>query len=473
MRIILQALTALSGGRGSRPALCVAAAAFIWAAATPALAERIVPPLGGKPPAAQGHLLVLGFAGDLGFSGADQPLNSSGAIRHGDVIPWAELMRGVSPLLKADANFANLETVITDRSDLTPIDKAFNFAASPAGLGAAASVGIDVLTAANNHAADFGGTGITETLRHLEALKARGLLTYAGLGIGPRRYEPGTFMRRGSKIGFAAIGRGINHDGPDGPGQPLYASPADFERVTRGLGGSDADVKVLSVHYGEELNLIPADADRARLRSAADSGRADIVFGHHSHVASGVERRGDAVIFYGLGNFMHAGTQDMSRYDLCRDFGLYARVYLWSSPGVKPFIRAIEIFPLRGMNRAPEPYPPAEAAVRVALVNAMSEAIAGEGGGAVHFNPTASGSGLACMPDGSDYGDELSARCRVAGTMTVRMADTGPGVSLAACRPPPQAEARRQPAPPPPPIPRLRATGQAVAKKPLRLSMSE
>ena len=409
-----------------------------------------------------GHLLVLGFAGDLGFSGKDQPLSKAGAVRHGRVIPWDELTAGVAPLLEADATFANLETVITDEPTLVPVEKAFNFAASPAGLQVAVQAGINVLAVANNHAADYGAAGISETLRHLEAARANGLKAHAGLGQGEKRYGAGVFELRGVSVGLAAVGKGINPAGSDGHGQPLYASPSDFERVSRSLGSTKAEVRVLSVHYNQELSLLPAATDKKRFRNVVARGEATIVFGHHSHVASGVERLGDGLIFYGLGNFLHAGTQDMARYGQCRDFGLHARVYLWAAPGSVPIVRAVEVTPLKGTHEIAKPFPADEAAIRIALVNAMSEELSRDGGDAVRFMPTEAGSGLACFPGSVIYGDELEARCK-AQFSPLMNASTVPPVSLASCKPLPQVElatgAQKTRAKPP-------QLGEQVSKKP-------
>ena len=388
----------------------------------------------GPHEAPPGRLLVLGFTGDLGFSGNDQPLSSAGAIRHGRVIPWEELVSGVAPLLQADATFANLETVITDRPDLTPVGKAFNFVASSAGLRAAVSAGINVLAAANNHAADYGEDGIAETLGNLEAARAAGLKGHAGLGKGDERYRADVFHLQGVPVGVSAVGKGINPAGPAGYGQPLYASQADFDRASASLGATQANVRVLSVHYGEELNLLPSAADRKRLRSAIDGGDATIVFGHHSHVASGVEQQGDGLIFYGLGNFLHTGTQDMARYGQCRDFGLYARVYVWAVSGSKPVLRAVEITPVADMHEIAKPFPVEEASIRIALVNAMSEEVTRDGGDPLLFVPTGTGSGLACFPGSASYGDELEARCR-AQANPLMTAATVPRASLAQCMP--------------------------------------
>ena len=297
--------------------------------------------------------------------------------------------------------------------------------------------GINVITAANNHAADFGEHGIADTLRHLEAEKADGLKAFVGLGRGDERYRAEVFDLDGTQVGVAAVGKGINPAGPDGYGQPLFASRPDFERVSAALGKTGAHVRVLSVHYGEELNLLPFAADRTRLRSAVDRGDATIVFGHHSHVASGVERRGDAVIFYGLGNFLHAGTQDMARYGHCRDFGLHAKVYLWVAPGHRPVLRAVEVTPVTDMHEIARPLPPEDAASRIAVVNAMIEELTRDGGTPLHFTPTPTGSGLACVPGSARYDDALDARCRSIATPLMNVT-TDSRTALASCKALPQ-----------------------------------
>lgn len=174
---------------------------------------------------------------------------------------------------------------------------------------------------------------------------------------------------------------------------------------------------------------MPAVADTKRLRSAIDRGDATIVFGHHSHVSSGVERRGDGVILYGLGNFLHVGTQNMVRYGQCRDFGLHAHVYLWVAPGDKPILRAVEITPIMDMHEIAKPFPAKEAASRIAIVNAMSEELSRDGGDPLYFVPTSSGSGLACIQGPTTYGDELDARCKAQLSPLMNVASE-PAVSL-------------------------------------------
>ncbi len=470
-----------------RRVLAAVAAAMLTAAltrgaeASDALVTGSLPPRASVEetlPAPPAHLLVLGFAGDIGFTGHGDVPRTDGAVKHGAVIPWDRFTGGISPLLNADANFANLETVIAEDHGLTPIEKSFNFMGDPEGLRQTIAAGFTVLTAANNHAGDFGALGIVETLAHLAAAKSLGLKAFAGLGIGTDRYQPGVFDLRGIRIGIAAIGIGFNHAGPDGPGQPLYASPQDFNRVAAGLAASGASVRVLSVHYGKELVSLPLARDRARLRAAIDSHRAGIVFGHHSHVPSGVEFRNGGVIFYGLGNFMHTGTQDMSRYGSCRDFGLYAKAYLWLAPGEAPVIRALELLPVRGMHAVPEAMPPAEASKRIAIVNAMNVAVAEAGVQPVRFDTTGNGAGLACFGDQPAFGDELSARCKAAAgprAASPLVDRTLPASCGFEPPPPPREEVVAAPPPVVPPVakivPRKLPKSQAAAAKPRQKSL--
>ena len=418
-----------------------------------------------SPPPA--HLVVLGFAGDIGFTGDGDVPSNAGAVKHGAIIPWERFTGGIAPLLAADANFANLETVISGHHDLPAIEKSFNFMGSPEGLRHAIAAGFTVLTVANNHAGDFGALGIVETLAQLAAAKSFGLKAFAGLGIGADRYQPDVFQLAGQRVGIAAIGIGYNHAGANGPGQPLYASPQDFERVVAGLARTRADIRVLSVHFGKELVSLPSARDRSRLRSAVDSGRAAIVFGHHSHVPSGLEYRNGGLILYGLGNVMHSGTQDMSRYGACRDFGIYAKAYVWTAPGEAPVIRAVELFPIRGMHVAPEPLAQMEAARRIAIVNAMNAAVAADGTAPVHLEMTSRASGLACFGDQTGYADELSARCRAAAgpLQSARLVESSLPQSCGFDVQPPRALEAAAVPPPAPPVPKLapRKPSKAVA----------
>lgn len=62
-----------------------------------------------------------------------------------------------------------------------------------------------------------------------------------------------------------------------------------------------ADLLVVSVHWGREYAATPTPAQRRIAHLAIDAG-ADLVLGHHPHVAQPVETYRNRPIFYSLGN---------------------------------------------------------------------------------------------------------------------------------------------------------------------------
>lgn len=356
-----------------------------------------------------GQMVVLGFAGDLGFSGNKQPLSTEGAIRHGDIIPWTELTSGIRGILAPDANFANLETVVSDRADLVADERRFTFQSSSAGLLHIVSSGINVLTVANNHSADFGVEGILETIRHLE--ETPGLKGFAGLGIGTKRYEPARFAIGDVAIAVGAIGIGVNPGGAAAPGQPLYRSDSELKRVTESLNTGPTDLRILSVHYGQELSSFPLLKDIARQQRVLDEDLADVIFGHHSHVPAGVGMQNGKPVFFGLGNFLHAGTQNLDRYGTCRDFGLFAKAFYWKLPNRKPQLQAIEMIPLRNTNKVTGVFQPQDAAARITVLNALNVSVVENPANAITFQTTATGSGLYCIPNIDIEDTGLKDRC--------------------------------------------------------------
>ncbi len=91
-----------------------------------------------------------------------------------------ELISGIRGIVAPDANFAYLETIISDRTDRVADALNFTFQSSSDGLRYAVSVGIHVLTVTNNHSADCGADGILGITRHHEL--TLGLKVLAGTG---------------------------------------------------------------------------------------------------------------------------------------------------------------------------------------------------------------------------------------------------------------------------------------------------
>jgi poly-gamma-glutamate synthesis protein (capsule biosynthesis protein) len=304
-------------------------------------------------------------------------------------------------------------------------------------------VGFNLFSAANNHAIDFGEAGIEETMRHLEAARAHGLLAWHGLGTTREQtLVPARLEVKGARVAFSALGIG----GRDFSGAPVQRAGmlsyhTDFDDAVYRLAAADTHLRILSVHYGNELQVRPSGSDERKLREALVKG-VDIVVGHHAHVAAGVAVAGGGIAFYGMGNLLHPGMQDMARMNACRDYGLLARVHLSPDDGGRLRPRAIEAVPLTGMHEAARPMDAAEGSVRVEVLNHLAAGLDDPVGGAtgVRFTPRADGTGLYCFPGSKDLAGRIGALCRdwqapeAAASPAARRAAHACGASVAAAR---------------------------------------
>lgn len=99
-------------------------------------------------------------------------------------------------------------------------------------------------------------------------------------------------------------------------GGVLPLSQMDTIREKLAQAREEADVVVLSLHWGAEGAFVPSDSQKELARQLAEAG-ADIILGHHSHVLQGGEwlttSRGRSYVAYSLGNFISAqvGAENM------------------------------------------------------------------------------------------------------------------------------------------------------------------
>jgi hypothetical protein len=109
---------------------------------------------------------------------------------------------------------------------------------------------------------------------------------------------------------------------------------------------------------------------------------------------------------------MHPGTAEMSRFGLCRDYGLMAKLHLAKLDGVwRP--EAIEAIPLTDTQQRPERFSAAEATKRIHVLNHLAAGLDDDKGAkGVRFTPQADGSGLYCADGAAGLGGELGTLCQ-------------------------------------------------------------
>lgn len=236
------------------------------------------------------------FGGDIHFDG---PLATTLANSPDSVLA------GLQPTLRdADVSVVNLETSIGKGGDKAA--KAFNFQASPAAFGALTGAGVDVISMANNHALDYGQSGLTQTLDAAAAAKA------PVIGLGHDEAEalrPFTATVDGQRIAViaatAVLDGNLITDWTATPTHPGVASAKRVEQLVAAVGAArkDADTVVVFLHWGTEKQFC-ANAQQLELAPKLAAAGADIIVGSHAHRVLAGGFLGPAYVDYGLGNLV-------------------------------------------------------------------------------------------------------------------------------------------------------------------------
>ena len=368
--------------------------------------------------------VTIVLVGDVGLNRNNQPVEAKGA-RRGGFLSWEDTTAGIAEDINGDLNFMNVETVVTDRNDLARDTKGqggpFNFRTHPNGLRHLVARGFNLLSLANNHSMDYGVPGLKETLRHVGALEKERLAVATGIGM--NREEAATPRRvnvKGTDIAFASIGIVTNNlarhrAGPSQPGQIAYRFDDDFAEVRKRLAAAPAGYRILSIHYGTEGQVRTDERQIAEWRrQAALRDGIDLIVGHHAHVVRGVEIAGGSLIFYGLGNFLHHGTADMTAKGICRDYGLMARVHLKKAADGTLRLRALEAIPVTDTHIRPRRLTGDKGQARIHALNYLAATLDDEGAGAqgLRFAPQTDGSGLYCVAGAEADGGTIGALCK-------------------------------------------------------------
>ena len=240
--------------------------------------------------------LVLGAVGDIALDGEAEEL-----LRlHG---PEYLFERARDSLRAADVLFGNLESVILPED--YPRDKISRHAlfGPDAVWKILKASGFDVLNQAANHALDCGRRGLLYTNRRIRDAGAQPL----GAGETPEDARAMRVVRKkGMRVGFLGYLEPSNWTLEGGGGRVAYFKlPRVIEDIRRNR--TDVDVLVVSVHAGLEFRPGPSIPRVEACRKVAEAG-ADVVLCHHPHVPQGVERWGESVIAYSLGNFAFRAT---------------------------------------------------------------------------------------------------------------------------------------------------------------------
>lgn len=238
--------------------------------------------------------LVIHGTGDVNLDPGYIPALAANGWDHA----WTGL-EGV--FLEDDLTVINLECAPSDLG--SPEPKEFVFRCPSESLSSLIANGIEVANLGNNHSGDYGREALVDGRAQLIAAGV------APVGAGKdlaEAGEPAVFEVEGWRVAVVGFG-GVS------PGEHWYAaedrpgmrSGDHIEQMVEAVVAADeiADLVVVSIHWGVELDTTPRDEDVERARAMIEAG-ADAIFGHHPHRMQPYEIIDGAAVFWSLGNFV-------------------------------------------------------------------------------------------------------------------------------------------------------------------------
>ena len=247
--------------------------------------------------AAVGDLLMHQAVKDSAAHAATQGVGNQGY----DFL-WSELQDELSEVNLA---FANLETPVAPTTSIGT--GAFLFNADPIVLKSLQTLGIDLVSFANNHAYDQGRKGFIETIDELRKTQ----LDFIGAGDTCADAKSALIKEiKGIKIGFIGSSAIFNNQLNSKDNEAcvnVFERESAIESVKKARDAG-AEFIVFSVHWGIEYKTAPAQAQIDDAHALMDAG-VDVLLGHHPHVLQPVEvyETADnriAAAIYSMGNFV-------------------------------------------------------------------------------------------------------------------------------------------------------------------------
>ena len=252
--------------------------------------------------------VTLAFAGDVHFEGRVAALLDS---RDATLGPMSSALRS------ADVAVVNLESALTSGGSPAPKElehpsRRYWFRSPPSALALLARSGVDAVSLANNHGADYGAAGLRDSLRAAR----NSPVAVIGVGRDPdQAFRPYQTSVDGVEVAVLAADASPLESNASiwdvGRGGLGLAAARDDTRLLAAVRAANAysDVVAVYLHWGAENQRCPTAQQRKRAQRLADAV-ADVVIGPHTHVLLGAGMLDDTYVSYGLGNFLwYHGSQ--------------------------------------------------------------------------------------------------------------------------------------------------------------------
>jgi poly-gamma-glutamate synthesis protein (capsule biosynthesis protein) len=209
-----------------------------------------------------------------------------------------------------NVSFCNLECTASERG--TRKNGGYAFRADPGYIKAVEDSGFNIVSVANNHMMDYGGTALLDTLKSLDKYG----IAYAGAGASRElARQPKIMEVNGVRIALLADldMPTIVEEVPENPFLPQMSQRRGTPEMVNDikLAKKQADIVMVSFHWGYEYTNYPLK-DMTKLAKVCVDAGADIILGHHPHVIQGIEIYKGKPIIYSMGNFVFDQFREMT-----------------------------------------------------------------------------------------------------------------------------------------------------------------
>lgn len=211
---------------------------------------------------------------------------------------YLKIFENVDIFKNDDISFVNLEGPVSDLGH--NVGSIYSFRMPVETIPALKKTGIDIVSFANNHVGDYTNLAFTDTLDRLRAND----IAWTGAGY---NYDDAKTVRiitvndiKIGYIGFSDVGPNWMKANTTNPGILLANDPNIKEIISNAKLA--VDVLVVSFHWCEEYEKHNVRQEYLA-KTVIDSG-ADLVVGHHPHVAQDIKYYKEKPIIYSLGNFV-------------------------------------------------------------------------------------------------------------------------------------------------------------------------
>jgi poly-gamma-glutamate synthesis protein (capsule biosynthesis protein) len=201
-----------------------------------------------------------------------------------------------------DLTVVNLECAVSNKGSAVP--KEFTFRGDPDALPAMRDAGVEVANLGNNHSYDFGPEALLDTVRNVAAA---GIEPVGAGADQDQALAPALLELRGWRVAVVGLDQVVDPfpEAVATSSKPGTAAGHDTDLMIDAIraAAGRADIVVVMIHWGVELDTQPRAEQVALAHRMIDAG-ADVIFGGHSHRLQPMDTYRGRPVFYSLGNFV-------------------------------------------------------------------------------------------------------------------------------------------------------------------------